>query len=44
MLSCDSNDQFDKYVGVEPLIPFVVGEVMLTKTVKCHFLFIHDYK
>ena len=44
MLSCDSNDQFDKYVGVEPLIPFVVGEVMLKKTVKCHFLFIHDYK
>ena len=41
MLYCDSNGVFNIYLGVEPLIPLVVGEVLLMKNVKCHFLFIH---
>ena len=40
MLSCDSNGGSDIYLGVEPLIPLVVGEVLCMKTVKCHFLLI----
>ena len=41
VLSCDYNGGSDIYLGVEPLIPLVVGEVLLIKTVKFHFLFIH---
>ena len=41
ILYCDYNGGSDIYLGVEPLIPLVVGEVMLMKTLKCHFLFIH---
>ena len=40
-MSCDSNGGSYIYVGIEPLIPLVIFEVLLTKTVKCHFLFIH---
>ena len=41
ILSCDSNGGSDIYLGVEPLTPLVVGEVMLMTTLKRHFLFIH---
>ena len=41
VLSCDSNDRSDIYLDVEPIIPLVVGEILLMKTVKCHFVFIH---
>ena len=44
MLSCDSNGVSDIYLGVKPLIPLVVGEFLLMKTVKCHFLFIYGGK
>ena len=42
VLSCDSNGGYDIYLGAEPLIPLVVGDVLLMKTVQCHFLFIQD--
>ena len=41
MMPCDSNGGSDIYLGVESLIPLVVGEAMLMKTVECHFLLIH---
>ena len=41
VLYCDSNSGSGIYLGVEHLIPLVVGEVLLMKTLKCHFFFIH---
>ena len=44
MLYFESKGGSNIYLGVEPLIPLVVGEVLLMKTVNCHFLFIHGGK
>ena len=41
VLSSDSNDGSNIYLGDEPLIPLVVGDIMLTKTVRFYFLFTH---
>ena len=44
VFSCDSNGGSDIYLGVEPLITLIIDEVLLMKTVKFHFLFIHGGK
>ena len=41
LLSCEYNGRSYINLGVEPLIPLAVGEFMLMKTEKCHFLFIN---
>ena len=41
VLSCDSNGVSDIYLGVEPLIPLVVGEILLIENVKYQLFFIH---
>ena len=43
-MSSDSNGGYSIYLGVEPLISLVVGDVMLMKTTKFHFLLIHGGK
>ena len=40
-MSCDSNGGSDIYLGVEPIIPLVIGEALLMKKLKFHFLFIY---
>ena len=36
LLSCDPNGGYNIYLGVEPLITFVVSEVLLMKNIKYH--------